>query len=83
MLFFEFAVKTNVQKIEMAIRQIINDEIISSEVVDVFDAAGIKKPDISILSDEFLASLQGMACRIPAPELLKRLLNADYWTRSE
>ena len=52
--------RTN-EEIETAIRQIINDAIISDEVIDVFDAAGIKKPDISILSDEFLAEVQGMA----------------------
>jgi type I restriction enzyme R subunit len=72
--------RTN-QEIETAIRQIINDAIISEEVVDVFDAAGIKKPDISILSDEFLAEIQGMARRNLALELLKRLLNDEIKTR--
>ena len=66
--------RTN-EEIETAIRQIINDAIISSEVVDVFDAAGIKKPDISILSDDFLAEIQGMKRKNLALELLKRLLN--------
>jgi type I restriction enzyme R subunit len=50
-------------------------------VVDVFDAAGIKKPDISILSDEFLAEIRGMARRNLALELLKRLLNDEIATR--
>ncbi len=72
--------RTN-QEIETAIRQIINDAIISEEVVDVFDAAGIKKPDISILSDEFLAEIQGMARRNLALELLRRLLNDEIKTR--
>ncbi|MGV8048898.1 MAG: type I restriction endonuclease subunit R [Anaerolineaceae bacterium] len=71
------------EEIETAIRQIINDAIISSEVIDVFDAAGIRKPDISILSDEFLAEIQGMERRNLALELLKRLLNDEIKTRSQ
>lgn len=74
--------RTN-EEIETAIRQIINDAIISSEVIDVFDAAGIRKPDISILSDEFLAEIQGMERRNLALELLKRLLNDEIKTRSQ
>ncbi len=69
------------EEIETAIRQIINDAIISKEVIDVFDAAGIKKPDISILSDEFLAEIRGMSRRNLALELLKRLLNDEITTR--
>jgi type I restriction enzyme, R subunit len=72
--------RTN-QEIETAIRQIINDAIISEEVVDVFDAAGIRKPDISILSDEFLAEIQGMKRQNLGLELLKRLLNDEIKTR--
>lgn len=74
--------RTN-EEIETAIRQIVNDAIISSEVIDVFDAAGIKKPDISILSDEFLADIQGMERKNLALELLKRLLNDEIKTRSK
>lgn len=70
-------------EIETAIRQIINDAIISEEVVDVFDAAGIKKPDISILSDEFLAEIRGMGRRNLGLELLKRLLNDEIKTRAK
>ena len=73
--------RTNAE-IETAIRQIINDAILSEAVVDVFDAAGIKRPDISILSDEFLAEVQGMAHRNLAFELLKRLLNDEIKSRS-
>jgi type I restriction enzyme, R subunit len=69
------------EEIETAIRQIINDAIISKEVIDVFDAAGIKKPDISILSDEFLAEIRGMTRRNLALELLKRLINDEITTR--
>ncbi len=75
-------VRTN-EEIETAIRQIINDAIISEEVVDVFDAAGIKRPDISILSDEFLTEIQGLSHQNLAFELLKRLLNDEIKTRSK
>jgi type I restriction enzyme R subunit len=74
--------RTN-EEIETAIRQIINDAIISSEVVDVFDAAGIRKPDISILSDEFLDEILHMERKNLALELLKRLLNDEIKTRSQ
>ncbi|PKN85280.1 MAG: DEAD/DEAH box helicase, partial [Chloroflexi bacterium HGW-Chloroflexi-8] len=72
--------RTN-EEIETAIRQIINDAIISSEVIDIFDAAGIRKPDISILSDEFLAEINSMERKNLALELLKRLLNDEIKTR--
>ena len=71
------------EEIETAIRQIINDAIISKEVIDVFDAAGLKKPDISILSDEFLAEIQGMPRKNLALELLKRLLNDEIKSRAK
>lgn len=74
--------RTN-EEIETAIRQIVNDAIISSEVIDIFDAAGIKKPDISILSDEFLADIHGMPRKNLALELLKRLLNDEIKSRSK
>lgn len=74
--------KTN-EEIETAIRQIINDVIISKEVIDIFDAAGIKKPDISILSDEFLAEMKEMPRKNLAIELLKRLLNDEIKTRGK
>ncbi len=74
--------KTN-EEIETAIRQIIDDAIVSKEVVDVFDAAGIKKPDISILSDSFLAEVQNMKQKNLALELLKRLLNDEIKSRGK
>ena len=51
-------------------------------MIDVFDAAGIRKPDIAILSDEFLAEIQSMERKNLALELLKRLLNEEIKTRS-
>ena len=71
------------EEIETAIRQIINDAIISQEVIDIFDAAGLKKPDISILSDEFLAEIQGMPRKNLALELLRRLLNDEIKGRKK
>jgi len=65
--------RTN-EEIETALRQIIDDAIVSEEVVDVFDAAGIRKPDISILSDSFLAEIRDLPRKNLALELLKRLL---------
>lgn len=69
------------QDIETAIRQVIDQALISEQVIDVFDAAGIKKPDISILSEEFLMELKGMAHKNIAMEVLKKLLNDEIKTR--
>lgn len=68
-------------EIETAIRQIVDKAVISEGIIDVFNAAGIKKPDISILSDEFLAEIQGMERKNLAIELLKKLLNDEIKTR--
>jgi type I restriction enzyme R subunit len=72
--------RTN-EEIETAIKQILSDAVVADEVVDIFDAAGIKKPDISILSDEFLAEVKGMSHKNLALELLKKLLNDEIKTR--
>jgi len=69
------------EEIETAIKQILSDAVVSDEVIDIFDAAGIKKPDISILSDEFLAEVKGMTHKNLAFELLKKLLNDEIKTR--
>jgi type I restriction enzyme R subunit len=69
-------------EIETAIRQIVDKAVVSEGVIDVFDAAGIKKPDISILSDEFLAEIQGMERKNLALELLKKLLNDEIKLRT-
>lgn len=71
------------EEIETAIKQILSDAVTSDEVVDIFDAAGIKKPDISILSDEFLAEIKGMQHKNLALELLKKLLNDEIKTRQK
>lgn len=69
-------------EIETAIRQIVDKAVIVEEVVDIFDAAGIKKPDISILSDEFMEEIKGMKRRNLALELLKKLLNDEIRGRA-
>jgi len=48
------------EEIETTIRQVIDQALVSEQVIDIFDAAGIKKPDISILSEDFLLELKGM-----------------------
>jgi type I restriction enzyme R subunit len=71
------------EKIETTIRQVIDKALISEQVIDVFDAAGIKKPDISILSEEFLLELKGMEHKNVAMEVLKKLLNDEIRSRSK
>jgi len=71
------------EELEQAIRQIISKAMVSDEVVDIFAAAGLKKPDISILSDEFLAEVQGMPQRNLAVELLQKLLKGEIKLRSK
>jgi type I restriction enzyme R subunit len=68
-------------EIETAIRQIVDKAVVAEGIVDVFDAAGIKKPDISILSDDFLKEIQGMEKKNLALELLKKLLNDEIKIR--
>ena len=70
-------------EIETAIRQIVDKAVVSEGIIDVFDAAGIKKPDISILSDEFLKEIQGMERKNLALELLKKLLNDEIKFRTK
>lgn len=69
--------------LEHAIRQIVSNAIASTDVVDIFAAAGLKKPDISILSDEFLAEVQKMPQRNLAVELLQKLMNNEIRVRSK
>ena len=62
---------------EHAMRQIISGALVSEDVVDIFEVAGLKKPDISILSDEFLDDVRHMEHRNLAVELLERLLKNE------
>ncbi len=70
------------EELDHAIRQIISKAMVSGEVIDIFAAAGLKKPDISILSDEFLAEVRGMPQRNLAVELLRKLLRGEIRTRA-
>ena len=77
--------KTNAE-IETAIKQLVDEALSSNEVVDIFDAAGMAKPDISglgILSDEFLSEVQGMQHKNLAIELLKKILNNEIKVRTK
>ncbi|MGE5342273.1 MAG: type I restriction endonuclease subunit R [Candidatus Omnitrophota bacterium] len=64
------------------IRQIINEALESTEVVDVFDAAGLKKPEISLISEEFLNEIKQMKHQNVAVELLRKILNDAIKTRT-
>jgi len=68
-------------ELDHAIRQIVSQAIAPEGVVDIFAAAGLKKPDISILSDEFLAEVRGMPQKNLALELLRKLLQGEIRTR--
>ncbi len=69
--------------LDSAIKQIVSKAVASEGVVDIFASAGLKKPDISILSDEFLEEVRHMPQRNLALEVLKKLLNDEIKTRSK
>jgi type I restriction enzyme R subunit len=71
------------EEIETTIRQVIDQALVSERVIDIFDAAGIKKPDISILSEEFLMELKGMEHKNIAMEVLRKLLEDEIKARSK
>lgn len=66
---------------ETVIRQVIDKALVTDKVIDLFDAAGIKKPDISVLSEEFLMEVRGMKHKNIAFEVLKKLLNDEIKSR--
>lgn len=70
-------------EVETAIKQVIDEALISDKVVDIFDAAGINKPEISILSEEFLLEVKEMRHKNLAIELLKKLLNNEISSRAK
>ncbi len=71
------------EDLDHAIRQIVSRAISTDGVVDLFSSAGLKKPDISILSDEFLAEVRDMPHRNLAVELLRKLLNDELKMRTK
>lgn len=64
-------------EIETAIRQVVDQALVSDTVINIFDEAGIKSPDLSIISDEFLEEVEGMEHQNLAVELLKKLLRDE------
>lgn len=66
---------------ELAIRQIIGNAVVSGEVVDVFEAVGLDKPNIGLLDEEFLAEVRNLPERNLAVELLERLLEGEIKSR--
>ena len=66
---------------ELAIRQIIGSAVVSEEVVDIFNAVGLDKPNIGILDDHFLAEVRNLPERNLAVELLERLLEGEIKSR--
>ena len=69
------------EELDLAVRQIISRAVSSERVMDVFSAAGLDKPDISVLSDEFLAEVRDMPHRNLAVELLQKLLKGEVANR--
>ncbi len=72
-----------VRERELAIQQIVSRAVVSTEIVDILASAGIKSPDISILSDEFLAEVQQMEKKNLALEALRKLINDGIRSRSK
>ncbi len=70
------------EDLDTAVRQIVSKAVASEEVVDIFAAAGLKNPDISILSDEFLEEVRGLPQKNLALEVLRKLLNDEIKTRA-
>jgi len=71
------------EEIETTIRQVIDKALVTEKVIDIFDAAGIKKPDISILSEDFLMEVKSMEHKNIALEVLKKLLNDEIKGRTK
>jgi len=71
------------EALDSAISQIVSKAVSSDEVVDIFSTVGLKKPDISILSDEFLAEIRGMPQRNLALEVLQKLLHDEISVRAK
>jgi type I restriction enzyme R subunit len=69
------------EELDLAVRQIVSRAVASEGVLDIFAVAGLRKPDVSILSDEFLAEVRGMEHKNLAVELLRKLLAGEIHTR--
>ena len=69
------------EDLDTAVRQIVSKAVASEGVIDIFASAGLKNPDISILSDEFLADIQGLPQKNLAIEMLRKLINDEIRVR--
>lgn len=83
--FLKFAKENENENLlnQALIKQVVDKAIVSSKVVDIFDASGIKKPDISILSDEFLLEVKNMKRKNLVFEMLKKILNDEIKAREK
>jgi type I restriction enzyme R subunit len=72
------------ESLDYAVRQVVAKAIVpEGEIIDVLSAAGLKQPDISILSDQFLAEVRGLKYKNVAAELLAKLLGNEIKVRSK
>jgi len=79
-----FGNRKSPENLDAAIRQLVSKAIVADgQIIDVFTAAGLKRPDISILSDQFLAEVRGLKHRNVAAELLEKLLKDEIRVRSK
>ncbi len=67
---------------DIAVQQIVSRAVVLTDIVDILEAAGLETPDISVLSDEFLAEIQGMEKKNLALEALRKLINGELRSRS-
>ncbi len=72
----------SLEEIDLALQQLVSEAVGSQGIVDVLEQAGVKRPDISVFSDEFLAEIAGMEQRNLAREMLERLLRDEITVRS-
>jgi type I restriction enzyme R subunit len=79
--FSDYTPKSD-EELDTAIRQIVSESVVTDKVIDIFDAAGLKKPDISILSDKFLMDVKDLPQKNLAVELLNKLINDELKVRS-
>ncbi len=68
--------------IDSAVKQLVSKAVVSNEVIDIFGAAGLKRPDVSIISEEFLEDMKHMPQKNLALEMLKKLLNDEIRSRA-
>src|SRR5512142_1221188 len=70
------------EDLDSAIKQLVSQAVASPDVINIFEAAGLKSPDVSILSDDFLEDVQHLPQKNLALELLRKLINDEIRSRS-